>query len=96
MRHDENDKRVYINPSAYFEDVDSTTWDFRVGGYTPAERWLKDRDGRTLSYDDQAHYRRLLTAQNETLLLLPAIDAALGFVADEDVSENIVSENSAT
>lgn len=84
VHHDDNDKRVYINSAAYFENVDSDTFAFRVGGYTPAERWLKDRDGRVLSYDDQAHYRRLLIAQSETLLLLPAIDAALGFVADED------------
>ena len=85
--HDENEKRVTINSAAYFEDVDSDTYAFRVGGYTPAERWLKDRDGRVLSYDDQAHYRRLLIAQSETLLLLPEIDAALGFVTDEDAGE---------
>ena len=29
-------------------------------------------------YDDQAHYRRMLLAQSETLLLLPDIDTALG------------------
>jgi len=76
-----NERRVAINASAAFEDVDAATWAFRVGGYTPAEKWLKDRDGRALSYDDQAHYRRLLIAQSETLRLLPEVDEALGFVA---------------
>lgn len=81
VAHNANERRVAINAHAYFEDVDSATWSFRVGGYTPAEKWLKDRDGRALSYDDQAHYRRLLIAQSETLLLLPDVDEALGFGA---------------
>ena len=83
VRHDEAARRAYINATAHFEDVDAATWELRVGGYTPAERWLKDRDGRALSYDDQAHYRRLLIAQTETLRLLPDIDEALGFVTDD-------------
>jgi predicted helicase len=78
VNYDGTEQRVTINENAFFENVDEETWSFRVGGYTPAEKWLKDRDGRTLTYDDQAHYRRLLIAQSETLRLLPAVDAALG------------------
>lgn len=31
------------------------TWDFYIGGYQPAQKWLKDRKGRILSYEDIQH-----------------------------------------
>ena len=35
--------RVYINRDQYFEGVAPETWQFTIGGYRPAEKWLKDR-----------------------------------------------------
>ena len=49
--------RGYINPSQYFEGVKPETWELTIGGYRPAEKWLKDRRRRTLSFDDIAHYQ---------------------------------------
>ena len=52
--------RVWINREQYFESVEPEIWASTIGGYRPAEKWLKDRKGRTLSEDDIDHYRRSL------------------------------------
>ena len=67
--------RVYINMTQYFDDVEPETWSFTVGGYQVCEKWLKDRKGRTLSYDDTAHYSKIVAALTRTRALMRAIDA---------------------
>ena len=61
----------------YFEGVPPEVWNFHVGGYQVCEKWLKDRRGRTLSYEDLEHYSKVVTALQETIRLMAAIDAAI-------------------
>lgn len=75
----END-RVYLNPTQYFAPVPEAVWTFSVGGYTPAEKWLKDRRERVLTHADLQHYKHLLAAQRETLRVMGEIDKLLSFV----------------
>jgi predicted helicase len=70
----EQDRRVYINPRQYFEGVPPEVWEFCVGGYQVCEKWLKDRKGRKLSYDDQKHYQRIVVALKETIQKMEDID----------------------
>ncbi len=69
--------RVWINNSQHFEGVSPETWAFTIGGYQPAEKWLKDRKGRTLSFDDIAWYRRVCAALSETPGLMQRIDEVI-------------------
>ena len=69
--------RVWINDGQYFEGVSPDTWAFAVGGYRPAEKWLKDRKGRPLSFDDVAHYRRICAALAETPRIMARVDQAI-------------------
>ncbi len=69
--------RVWINDDQYFDGVSPDTWTFAVGGYRPAEKWLKDRKGRLLSFDDIAHYRRICAALAETPRIMARIDHAI-------------------
>jgi len=69
--------RVYINEQQYFEGLPPEVWDFPVGGYQVCEKWLKDRRGRTLSYDDLNHYQKIVVALKETMRLMSEIDAAI-------------------
>ncbi len=48
-----------------------------IGGYQVCEKWLKDRRGRTLTYEDLEHYCKVVTAINETIRLMAEIDAAI-------------------
>ena len=66
--------RVWINRDQYFEGVESETWAFAIGGYRPAEKWLKDRKDRVLSFDDVAHYRGICAALAETRQVMGLID----------------------
>jgi hypothetical protein len=61
----------------YFEGVPPEVWNFHIGGYQVCEKWLKDRRGRTLTYDDLEHYCKVVTALSETIRLMSAIDAAI-------------------
>ena len=70
--------RVYINRSQYFAGVAPEVWGFRIGGYQPMDKWLKDRRRRALSpYDDLDHYRRMTAAVAQTLELMPQVDDAI-------------------
>ena len=52
------------------------------GGYRVAEKWLKDRKGRALSYDDLTHYQSVIAALARTLELQGEIDAAIECAGD--------------
>ena len=77
--------RVYISKNnqrsgkrgQYFDGLSSEVWEFRIGGYQPMDKWLKDRKGRTISFDDLDHYRRIATAIEETILLMKEVDATI-------------------
>lgn len=62
--------RIYINGKGdggqYFDDIPPVAWDFPIGGYQPAQKWLKDRKGRTLSWDDILHYQKIIKILAET------------------------------
>ena len=71
------DGRVHINKSQYFEGVPEAVWDFQIGGYQVLHKWLKDRRGRLLTFDDLLHYQKIVGALQETLRLMDEIDAAI-------------------
>ena len=72
--------RVYIGGKGargqYFEGIAPDVWQFRIGGYQPLDKWLKDRKGRELTFDDLEHYRRIVAALRETIRLMAEIDQA--------------------
>jgi len=57
---------VWINETQYFGNVPESAWRFYIGGYQPAQKWLKDRVGRTLSFDEIRHYMQIVHALAET------------------------------
>jgi predicted helicase len=69
--------RVFVNDSQYFDNVPPEVWGFYVGGYQVCEKWLKDRKGRRLSYDDIEHYRKITEALRQTLRITEEIDQAI-------------------
>ncbi len=61
----------------YFEGVPPEAWNLHIGGYQVCEKWLKDRRGRTFTYEDLEHYSKVATALSETIRLMAEIDAAI-------------------
>jgi predicted helicase len=66
--------RIWINEEQYFDNIPLTAWEFYIGGYQPAQKWLKDRQGRTLEFDDILHYQKIIVALSETDRLMKEID----------------------
>ena len=61
---------VYINKTQYFENVSTVAWNFAIGGYQPAQKWLKDRKNRQLDFDDITHYQQMINALDATAELM--------------------------
>ena len=78
--------RVYINGKGtegqYFDAVPEVAWGFPIGGYCPAQKWLKDRKGRTLTFDDIRHYQKIIKILAETNRIMQTIEMPLGDIAD--------------
>ncbi len=67
--------KVWINETQYFDNVPEIAWQFYIGGYQPAQKWLKDRKERVLNFEDIFHYQKIIVALAETDKLMKKIDA---------------------
>ncbi len=69
------DGNVFINKDQYFGNVPEVAWNFYIGGYQPAQKWLKDRKGRTITNEDIGHYQKVIVALVETSRITNEISA---------------------
>ena len=67
-------EKVWINSEQYFDKVPQVAWDFYIGGYQPAQKWLKDRKDIELGFEDIMHYNKIIVALTETDRLMKQID----------------------
>lgn len=68
------DGNVFINKSQYFGNIPQSAWDFSIGGYKPAQKWLKDRKGQKLDNNDLEHYQEIIVILTETEKVMKEID----------------------
>ena len=66
--------KVWINDEQYFDNVPLVAWEFTIGGYQPAQKWLKDRINSELSYNDIIHYQRIIVSLKKTHDIMGEID----------------------
>ncbi|MCJ7484251.1 MAG: N-6 DNA methylase [Thermodesulfovibrionales bacterium] len=71
--------KVWINETQYFDKVPQIAWEFYIGGYQPAQKWLKDRKSRELNFEDILHYQKIIVALNETDRIMKEIDKVVEF-----------------
>ncbi len=69
--------RVSINKQQYFDGVPQEVWEFKIGGYQVADKWLKDRKDRPLTREDRDHYKRIIAALAETIQTMKQVDEAI-------------------
>ena len=65
---------IHINKTQYFTNVSEIAWNFYIGGYQPAQKWLKDRKARPLNHEDIIHYQKIIVTLTETERLMREID----------------------
>ena len=90
LNPDSTSGKVWINTEQYFEGVPQIAWDFYIGGYQPAQKWLKDRKdrkGRQLNFDDIVHYQRIIAALTETHRLMGCVDGVFSVDAKNATTE---------
>ena len=57
----------------------NTPWALRIlrYSYQPSQKWLKDRKGRTLTFEDVKHHQRILKILAETDRIMSTITITL-------------------
>lgn len=63
-----------MNETQYFSNVSEVARNFLIGGYQPAQKWIKDRKDRELSYDDILHYQKIIVELSEMDRIMKEID----------------------
>lgn len=58
--------RVYINETQYFDNIQESVFNYYIGGYQPAQKWLKDRKNQKLAFEDIRHYQEIIYSLSET------------------------------
>ena len=66
--------KIYFNDTQYFDNVPQEVWEFYIGGYQVADKWLKDRVNTDISYNDISHYQNILYAIEETINIMNELD----------------------
>ncbi len=66
--------KIFINDTQYIANIPLVAWEFYIGGYQPAQKWLKDRSGRELSHNDFKHYNKIINALIQTNIIMKKID----------------------
>src|ERR1035437_3728597 len=66
--------KVIINEKQYFGNVPAPVWNFYIGGYQPAQKWLKERRGRILTNNEIEQYQKIIVALTETDRIMKEIN----------------------
>ncbi|OKB24383.1 DNA methyltransferase [Helicobacter pylori] len=74
--HNEPEKRLYINHSAYFSGVSQEIYDYRIGGYCVLDKYLKSHKNEPCDFD---HVTRIIKAIACTI----EIQKTLGFLTSD-------------
>ncbi|MDB9546092.1 type ISP restriction/modification enzyme [Dolichospermum circinale] len=74
VKYHENHQQIWINAEQYFDQVPQQIWNFYIGGYQVCQKWLKDRKGRQLNFDDISHYQNIISIISETINIMENID----------------------
>jgi len=67
--------RIWINEEQYFNNIPQSSWNLFIGGYKPAQKWLKDRKDKILGFDDILHYQKIIVALSETNRIMKEINS---------------------
>jgi predicted helicase len=74
VKYNETQQQIWINDQQYFANIPKHIWNFYIGGYQVCQKWLKNRKGRELSFDDLVHYQNIISILGETIEIMNDID----------------------
>lgn len=74
--HNEPEKRLYINSSAYFRGVSQEIYDYRIGGYCVLDKYLKSHKDESCNFDHVSNIIKVIACTIE-------IQKTLGFLTSD-------------
>ncbi len=74
--HNEPEKRLYINHSAYFRGVSQEIYDYRIGGYCVLDKYLKSHKNEPCDFDHVTNIIKVIVRTIE-------IQKTLGFLTSD-------------
>lgn len=78
VRHEKATNRLYINNEYYFEDIGEDVWEFEIGGYQVLSKYLKERKGMELDWQEVDKVKSIAMSLHETIRIMAQIDQVLG------------------
>ncbi len=66
--------KLYINKDQYFDNIPKSIYDFKIGAYQILHKYLKDRKGRTLTYDEIVNVENISKSLKFTISQMKLID----------------------
>lgn len=60
----EKEKRLFVNESLYFDNVSSSVWEYKIGGYQVLDKYLKSHKNENIDYQ---HFKKVIQALHKSL-----------------------------
>lgn len=60
----EQDKRLFVNDSLYFNEVSKAVWEYKIGGYQVLDKYLKSHKGEEIDYK---HFQKVIQTLHKSL-----------------------------
>lgn len=57
-------QRLFINKSLYFDKVDSSVWEYKIGGYQVLDKYLKSHKGEEIDF---THFQKIIQTLHKSL-----------------------------
>ena len=57
-------KRLFINKSLYFDKVDSSVWEYKIGGYQVLDKYLKSHKDEEINFE---YFQKIIQTLHKSL-----------------------------
>ncbi len=65
INYNENEKKLFVNESLYFKNVDKAVWEYKIGGYQVLDKYLKSHKNENIDYEHFENVIKILACSIE-------------------------------
>ena len=65
INYNENEKKLFVNESLYFKNVDKAVWEYKIGGYQVLDKYLKSHKNENIDYEHFENVIKILSVSIE-------------------------------
>lgn len=71
-RYNAESKRLFVNSSLYFDKVESSLWEYKIGGYAVLDKYLKSHKGEVIDF---IYFQQIIQTLHKSLEIESRISA---------------------